>query len=254
MKKNLKVKIYIVAHKNVDFPKNEIYFPLQVGAYNKEKFTEITDDTKKNISQKNSSFCELTAAYWILKNDCSDIVGITHYRRFFFRKPSTKFSDILDKSDILQILNDYDIIVPKKTYLLKYKNIKTAYCSLHKEKDWNLCKKIVEEKYPEYLEAFEKVEKDKSFYACNMFICSKKMFNCYYDWLFDILFDLESKIDIKSYDKYNQRIFGFLSERLFNVWLYKNKLNVKEMPVYNIDKNLFLQELDFFCKKIIVKK
>jgi HPr kinase/phosphorylase len=56
-----------------------------------------------------------------------------------------------------------------------------------------------------------------------MFISNKKLFNEYYNWLFDILFELESRIDISEYDDYNKRIYGFLSERLFNVWLeYKN--------------------------------
>ena len=70
-----------------------------------------------------------------------------------------------------------------------------------------------------------------------MIIAKKEYFNNYCEWLFDILFELEKKIDLSNYDEYNKRIFGFLSERLLNVWLYKNKdLKIKQKVVYNIDR------------------
>ena len=114
-----KVKIFVAAHKVTEFPDNPLYVPIEVGAYNKEKFLKVTDNTLDNISEKNPHFCELTATYWILKNDKSDIVGLTHYRRYFFRKHTNKMSEVLKKKEIEAILKDYDIIVPIKTYLLK---------------------------------------------------------------------------------------------------------------------------------------
>ena len=246
-----KIKIFVAAHKEAEFPKNSIYVPIEVGAYNKEKFLKVTDNTGDNISEKNPFFCELTATYWILKNDKSDIVGLTHYRRYFFKKHTNEMSEVLKKNDIEDILKEYDIIVPNKTYLFKYKNIKDAYVNIHKESDFNLCREIIEEKYPEYIDAFDKVSNSRSFYACNMFISNKKIFDEYYNWLFDILFDLEKKVDISNYDNYNKRIFGFLSERLFNVWLEYKGLKIKEMPVYNVHKKVIWQYLDHKFKELI---
>lgn len=248
-----KIKIYVAAHKEANFPDNPMYVPIEVGAYNKENFLKVTDNTGDNISEKNPFFCELTATYWILKNDLCDIVGLTHYRRFFFKKHTNKMEFILKKKDIEEILSDYDIIVPIKTYLVKYKNIKEAYANIHHIADYELCRKIIEEKYPSYLDAFDIVSNSRSFYACNMFISSKKIFDKYYNWLFDILFELEKRIDITSYDDYNRRIFGFLSERLFNVWLCHENLKVKEMPVYNTHKKFLLQYLDYKVKRSIFR-
>lgn len=248
-----KVKVFVATHKKAEFPNNSIYVPIQVGAFNKDKFLKVTDDTFKNISKKNSYFCELTATYWILKNDKSDIIGLTHYRRYFFSRHTNEMSCVLKKKEIEDILKKYDIIVPFKTYIFLHKNVKAAYVKIHKESDYNTCREIIMEKYPEFLDAFDKVSNSRSFYACNMFISNKKIFDEYYNWLFDILFELEKRIDISSYDSYNKRIFGFLSERLFNVWLEYKRLNIKEMPVYNVNKKLIWQYLDYKFKRIIFR-
>ena len=77
-----KVTMYMVTHKDVDFvPDGRT--PIFVGA-GKSLKEYIRDNTLENISDKNKYFCELTAYYWIWKNDSeSDYVSIEHYRRFF---------------------------------------------------------------------------------------------------------------------------------------------------------------------------
>ena len=77
-----------------------------------------------------------------------------------------------------------------------------------------------------------------------MFIARKEIFDSYYNWLFDILFELENRTNLDDYDEYNKRLYGFMSERLFNVWLIKHsELNVQKMPVYNIDRRPYNQYL-----------
>lgn len=247
-----RVSIYVAMHKKSLYPNNSIYIPIEVGAYNKNKFTKITDDKGDNISLKNSNYCELTATYWIMKHNKSNIVGLVHYRRYFFKKHSNRLEDVLKRADIESILEDYDMIVPNKTYLLKYKNIKEAYCKIHHEYDWNICKEVVLEKYPNYQDSFERIENSRSFYACNMFISKREIFNEYYSWLFDILFEVEKRVDISNYDDYNKRIFGFLAERLFNVFVLYHELRLKEVSVYNVDKLIIGQYVDNRVKKILI--
>ena len=77
-----------------------------------------------------------------------------------------------------------------------------------------------------------------------MFISSKKIYDEYYNWLFDILFELEKRTDTSNYDNYNKRLYGFMSERLFNVWLNHHKeLKIYRTPVYNIDRRPYNQYL-----------
>ena len=247
-----KINIYIVSHKKTEFPKNKIYKTIQVGK--KDNFGDVRDNTGDNISEKNSNYCELTAAYWIWKNDKSEITGLTHYRRYFFKNKNTNsINDILDKEDIENILEKYDVILPEKERIIKY-SVKDAYKKFHHIEDFNKCRDIIEEKYPEYLESFDKIANGRKLYLYNMFISNKKIFDEYYKWLFDILFELEKRVDISNYTDYDKRIYGFLSERLLSVWLQRNNhLKIKEMPVYNTEEKIFKQKLIRKIQKILVR-
>ena len=44
----------------------------------------IPDNTGDNISERNFTFCELTAQYWAWKNLEADYYGLCHYRRYFY--------------------------------------------------------------------------------------------------------------------------------------------------------------------------
>ena len=240
-----KITIYVATHKKAEFPKENIYKPIRVGAtLNSDDFGYQRDDSGDNISYKNKSFCELTATYWIMKNDKSDIVGLTHYRRYFFKKhKNNKLENVLSEQDIREILKDKDIIVPNSTFIIKH-NAEKSWEKTHIKKDYDECRKIIAEKYPDYVEAFEQFSKSRFLYICNMFIARKEIFDEYYKWLFDILFELEKRTDTSNYDDYNKRLFGFMSERLFNVWLLKHKeLKIQKMPVYNTDRRPYNQYL-----------
>ena len=56
-------------------------------------------------------------------------------------------------------------------------------------------------------------------------------FNEYCTWLFDIIFNLETKIDITHYNPVQQRIYGYMAERLFNVWLYTKRKKLIHKPL-----------------------
>lgn len=247
------MEIYVATHKKVMIPDIKGYFPIQVGAINKEDLGYIKDSTGDNISCKNSNYCELTALYWIWKNSKADTVGLVHYRRLFFKNFYSKnLKKVLDEETILNYLQTSDIILPKVDYIFKY-NVKTQYGAKHNIEDYNKCREIVENSEPEYLEAFDIVSQRKYFYPYNMFIMNKKLFDEYAEWLFNILFKLEQEIDISNYSEYNKRIYGFLSERLFNVWIEKNKnLKIKTIYVNNIEDKPIIYNLKNKIKGILI--
>ena len=81
----------------------------------------------------------------------------------------------------------------------------------------------------------------------------KALFDEYCSWLFSILFELEKRIDITNYNQYEARVLGFISERLFNVWLEKQRLNVNEVPVMNLEKVNWVNKIYKFLKRKIKK-
>ena len=235
------IKILVATHKAYWMPEDNVYLPLHVGREGKQDLGFVGDNTGDNISLKNPNFCELTGLYWAWQNLKCDVIGLCHYRRYFSHPiinvdEENKRKVILNKEDYNRILMKYDVIVPWM-HNLKTMTVKEHYCAAHHEKDLLETRAILEEKYPEYLKSFDQVMNQKKFYLFNMFVMKKELFDSYASWLFDILFGLERRIDISSYDNYQQRVYGFLSERLFNVWLCKNAdLRVKQVPV------VFLEE------------
>ena len=77
-----------------------------------------------------------------------------------------------------------------------------------------------------------------------MFVMKKSLFDAYCQWLFTILFAMEKQVDMTGYSSYEQRLYGFLSERLFNVWLEKQQLRICEVSV------VFLEKIDWVKKGI----
>jgi hypothetical protein len=230
------VAIYIITHKKVNKYGDDNYKLLQVGSIlNKENFGKeyLRDDSGDNISNKNKTFCELTGLYWIWKNTDDQIVGIEHYRRYL----SYKNNDPISYSNVGELLKSHDIILPRLTKVPS--SVKYAYSLMHHEKDLYLLKDIITEKYPEYVTDFDSVLEGHSLYICNIMMCKKEILNQYCRWLFDILFEMEKRLDINEYDDRQKRVFGFLSERLLNVWIKHNNLNICEMKLINTEEKAY---------------
>ena len=251
----MKIKILIATHKQYGFPYNKIYMPIQVGRKLSENdFGYLGDDNGENISHTNQSFSELTALYWAWKNEYfkeSDICGLVHYRRYFEGTEAFRKFRILSEDDIVKYMDQYDILVPRKR---KYyiETVRSHYEHAHYKKDLDTLEKVLGEYSPGYMPAFAKVMEQKSLYLYNMFVMKSKYYDDYCLWLFTILFEVEKRIDISTYDSYQKRIFGFLGERMFNVWLLHHKLKVKEVKVKNLEgETLILKAINMLKRKYI---
>lgn len=246
-KGNIKIMIYVITHKVFEdnIVDRKHYKILHVGANNNCKLDYLRDDTGDNITQKNPNFCELTGLYWIWKNgneDLEEITGLVHYRRYF----TTPLGDLLYtylgiKPKILQnekvenAIKLHDIILPKRINIMR--TLKEFYADLHYGEDLNITREVVSDLCSDYLEAYDAVMNEHYFYHANMMICKKRYFDEYSKWLFKIMFALEERIDINKYkDSYQKRVFGFISERLLQVWAHYRKLNIIEYPAFNTEE------------------
>lgn len=223
------ITILVVTHKMALIPANDLYVPILVGP-NKESIkyeNYFTDDTGINIAEKNETFCELTALYWAWKNLDSDYIGLVHYRRYFMSK--IKSNNIIKIEELASILSSQKIVLPKKrNYFIE--TTKSHYEHNHNIKDLLAVQNIIKEYYPNYLPTFENIMGKRSGHRFNMMIMKKEKLDEYCSWLFDILFKLEQVIDISQYDEYQKRVYGFLSERLLDVWIMHNDEEYEELP------------------------
>lgn len=237
--------MYVITHKKFEYKLPVNYKPLLVGAdFNQNSMGYLADNYGDNISNKNKSFCELTGMYWLWKNCGDEQIGISHYRRYFSEKNTLNMvrweslikgtPRAISEKKLNDYLKSYDWIVPKKEKLSAdsvtiYEQFKLA----HNIKDLEKTKKIIQELYPDYIDAFDKVMSKTEMFIFNMLYTTKEQYDSYCKWLFDILFALEKQTDISNYDEYQQRLYGFIAERLFNVWLEKNSVKVKQLLVFN---------------------
>lgn len=231
--------IYIATHKKFNVPNLNGYCALQVGAEGKEKYGYLRDNIGNHISGKNANYCELTGLYWIWKNTDDSYKGLVHYRRYFGRNNlSNKISDICSYEYLLNCLKSVDIVLH---YVEYFKQNAKEEILLHccTEEIFDKLRQIIETKYPDYIETYDRYFNENKASLFNMLFCKREIFDAYCEWLFSILFVLEKQVDLAKLNTYQQRLYGFLSERLLNVWVIKNKLVVKHLPVIHMELPVF---------------
>ena len=223
------IKIIVATHKKYQMPQDDMYIPVHVGREGKDNLGYQGDNEGEHISNKNPYYCELTGLYWAWKNLDAEYIGLAHYRRnFVSKKGKNKFECIISKEKVDKILDNTDVILPKRRKLY-IETIYSHYKHTMYVEPLDEARNIIEEKCPEYLPFFDKKMKSRSGHMFNMFIMKKEILNEYCEWLFDILFELEKRIDPKQYSAFHARYLGRISERLLDVWIEKNGIKEEEV-------------------------
>lgn len=239
------IKVIVASHKEYRMPEEPMYLPLQVGAEGKESIGYTRDDTGDNISSKNSTYCELTGMYYAWKNVDADFLGLVHYRRHFAGSslPFSKdpFDRILTETEATEHLRDFDIIVPSKRHYF-IESLYSHYDHTLDGKHLRVAYRIIAKHFPEYIGCCNRVYRRTWGYMFNMMITSRELFAEYCEWLFFILSKMENVMDKtaenSSYTDFEKRLYGRVSEILFNVWIdYKVRkgLTIKELKCIHME-------------------
>lgn len=260
--------IAVVTHKEYTIPGDPLYIPLMAGSALMGHVPDgyVRDDTGDNISALNRSYCELTGLYWAWKNLDADYIGICHYRRYFASKmdnTSVPFGsrvamyagmkpqrEILGMREAEMITARSDVILPvRRRYYIETNY--SQYAHAHHAQDLDITRDIIRERHPQYLSAFDRQMKKRSGHRFNMFIMKREVLDSYCTWLFDTLFELERRIDTSGYSERDKRVFGFVAERLLDVWLDANGCEYTEMPYVMTEReNLPLKAEGLIARKI----
>lgn len=256
MREENNIKIFVSCDKDSYVPNNPYLYPVQVGsALAKKRFDGMFhDDEEDNISEKNRSYCELTAQYWAWKNQDADYYGFFHYRRYMCFDESLEDDDIygnvladkitdetlkklsIEPEVMKEYITSHDAVVVKLRKLLSENTVYSEYgvSNVQHKEDLDAVVDIIKRKYPEFVPAMEKYFASHEAHDCNMLIMRKDIFNDYCTWLFDILEESEKVIDTTYFNVQEYRVFGFLAERLCGLYFTYLKIqgtyNIGEVP------------------------
>ena len=262
---------FSVYHKKSPVYANDWVFPIQTGfLQSHEDLGFLKDCDGINIAEKNRNYGELTAHYWVWKNFLpsftGDYIGFGHYRRFLslrnkwsekWKRGSVKlthpeFSRLFDEVYTLDtfraLCGDADAILPQsaiipRKFLFWVKRLMapqkrySQFAANHAKRDLDACLSVIARRHPDYVPYCDKFFfGGVSGWACMNFILRKELFADWCEWIFDVLGALEKECDWSRYDTYlTVRMPAYLAERLFNVWLLKQKaargLKIRETPL-----------------------
>lgn len=148
------------------------FFPYTLGPPYQTRTWEFQRDDEcggmpcDNISDKNKSYCELTAIYWAWKNIRKiyygiEYISVNHYRRYFlFTKISSRIKSIDFKSiaDINAPIVSEKIKLDRKTIITYRKQflsqpVYIEYCVAHISDDYRILKDALKKLYPRSITA-----------------------------------------------------------------------------------------------------
>lgn len=263
------IKIFVSHRIDLDSESidNPLYVPVRCGAIydNRKNVTIQGDNTGDNISEKRNSFCELTVQYWAWKNVDADYYGVCHYRRFlsfsdkvfenvdaFNHVEVESFDEFnfeeygLDQKNMVKVIQQYDVLSLRPMDIHKtLGNNVTVYDSLKNNPtvfDINAVDtyiSIFKEKYPDFSETIDKYFQGHIWRAFNCYILKKDIFKIYNEMLFDILFELEKRIDSRNYNREQLRLVGYMGEVTFGIFYLhlqnQGKYKLKELQLIKIN-------------------
>lgn len=243
------IKILVSCHKDIVTPSSDVFLPVHVGAANtKTSLIGMQPDNEgDNISQRNFTYCELSAQYWAWKNLDADYYGLCHYRRFFcfdgIKHPSNDHKQIevdclsqfslaeyrLDDEELIRsVVDQHDMITPpywnvrgvptpdtpKKTvadHMIAY--------GLLTEDAIDLLLSITSERQPEYLADLEAYLRGSKYLGYSCYIMNKQLFNRFCTFEFDILKEFDKRFCYDHLTTTAKRICGYLGEILYSTFV-----------------------------------
>lgn len=245
------IKIFVCTFDKEIRIKNDMFVPLQVGrAVSPVKLDCLGDDTGDNISNKNKYYSEQTGVYWVWKNmkdDHPDYVGFCHYRKYPYMNTGIHQQEIKCTEDffnqtggmniqkIRELVLDNDVLcINPFGYRV---SLRYMYDIIHIVEDIDILSKTVKDMFPEYNEAFDKtINAAPSFlYPYNIYVMKWDDFCKYCEFIFPLFKEMENKIDFSKHNGYQSRVFGYMAERLLNVFILKNFKSISTVPCAVID-------------------
>ena len=274
----MRADIYTLYHYVPDtYVANALYRPMVLGHTIGAHPVLLSDESGDNISQ-HESYCEMRGQYWVWKNALanSDYVGFQHYRRwlFFDQMPSASVQpifqqirrtyladphvndlgadangfkiytdaaqahDAADLDAIRDTIGRFDIVTVRPWKF----SVAAQYKSLHVPEDWGtLMQVLAKHSYFRNRQSFLDVDL-QAFYGCNMYVMRAEEFDAYMTFWHETIQEFAQLVKPHA-DAYQSRLYGFLSERIFTLYLYQLRMERPALRVLEVPKIVGPQKL-----------
>lgn len=222
-----KVQIFVAMHKpGTRCLEDGVFVPIHVGrGLSTPLAGMIGDDTGDNISEKNPSYCEMTAHYWIWKNvKDTEFVGVCHYRRYF--------GIDISEGNIEQLMKGYDVMMVEPSFYTD--SVYSYFAKFMGAENMTILSLVMKKRCPDFFETLEKVCDGIKFHPFNMLLCRKPLFDDYCEWMFGILGECEKYIKPAPYTN-AKRALAYMAEMLTGVYFLHQQLRIKTVPYYKAE-------------------
>lgn len=279
IKKRDDVKIYSLCYskKNFNFLDDAVITPLQVGAANGTDVCSLKDNTEDNISDKNYLYIENTGTYWIWKN----VHGAKYKGQMQYRRPlkdideNTDFDKIFESHDVITCepfnhplhktpTKEEPMVIPADT-------VEQGYAFSNCIDDLLIMEYALKALYPDYADDWDKyIKNGPDLYYSNGFIMRENDYDRYCEFLFncldawqnmagvhnqkELIDHVRYNLETGKYIRYTNQsevtpeavrwqtsILGFLSERIWTLWLLHNfkKERIYQTPYIKMEEGMY---------------
>ena len=273
------VQIFTLCYEKKDFQflNDEVITPLQVGATNGTNVCELKDNVGDNISSGNYFYIENTGTYWIWKN----VKDAKYKGQMQYRRPLSgvtgemNFDKVFSKYDVITCEPfhhpSHKTPTKEEPMIISADTVEQGYAFSNCLDDLLILEMVVKMYYPDYANDYDKyIKRGPNLYYSNGFIMKAEDYDRYCEFLFNCLngylklADIKSEKDLIEHVKYNlevgkyQRypepkrvpneaikwqcsIGGFLSERLWTLWLQHNFNDDKilKLPYIKMEEKMY---------------
>lgn len=170
----------------------------------------------ENIDSENYRLNELTALYYLWKNEHNvGYKGLEHYRRSVWDRTNTH---LLEPDEITKILHEYDVILTDN--YVHFPGTMNKYC-LARDCGLGHIERMNEKwgGFGDFYWNWICTHKASEVSWCNVFIAKEAVADEYCGMLFDLVLNLQQPDD-------KTRFFGFCAEKLLTPWAAFSKLKV----------------------------
>jgi hypothetical protein len=262
----MRVKIFTTCHFVPEhYLANDLYASLVMGHTIGHHPALLSDEWGVNIAGE-ASYCEMRGQYYVWKNLLSayDFIGFQHYRRFIFfdQMPQASHNELLlqirraylrdahaieikvdapffrEYQNTLQRLGPRDIDALRE-FVGRYDiiTVRPWPCSLaeqyrttHVAEDWDALADVLS-RHSRFRGKSNHLELDlKMLYSCNMYVMSAAAFDDYMSFWHETMQEF-SRLVKPHQDPYQSRVYGFISERIFTLYLYQLRMERPQLRI-----------------------